>query len=602
MDLKEYDTPVTIKGILNIMKMIPRVFKLIKQVDKTNFYIILLLSAVTGICPIITLLASQNLLNLIGRTTMNVILVALIIYIVANLFSECMGCLSEYFDGRFQKLITYKLSYMVMKKCTNLSLRHFEDADVYDKLQRVQDQTSYKPYTIFMSIINIITSSVTLVSSVIIICNWKPWVLLILVLIPLVSSLYFFKIAQREFNVLWARASKARESWYISYLLTRDNAFKEIKLYNLGKYLLQKFKNINENFLKQDISLLKKRNLFTFLFEVVEQLCIDVILIIVIYFAAIGEILIGNVVGLINALNLVSSNSKKILNTIYSLYQDNLYIEQLFDFLSIEEDLSENGETLDKKNMISEIEKIEVKNLTFSYPSNNIDVLKDINFEIKRGETVAIVGKNGSGKSTLVKLLLNLYKVKDNRIFFNNSCINTYDCIELRRNIAALFQDFVKYELTLRENVGFGDIENISNDDEMKKVLESINIDYIDNLDDQLGLWFNDGVELSGGQWQKIAIARTLFRNASLYILDEPSSALDPIAEKSIIDMFIKMVKGKIGIFISHRLSTAKLADKIIVIDAGKVIGIGTHEELLQNNKTYRKMYEIETLQWKVVS
>ena len=602
MDIKDYNNHVSLKGILNAMKMIPKVIKLIKQVDKLNFYVILILSLIMGICPILTLLSSQNLLNLITAKKINITIVALVIYILANLFSECISSLAEYFHGRFQNLITFKLNYTVMKKCTNLSLRHFEDAEIYDKLQRVQDETSYKPYKVFLSIIEIITSIITLISAVIIIVNWKPWVLVILVLIPLLSSLYFFKIAQREFNVMWARAKKSRKSWYLSYLLTKNNAFKEIKLYNSGKYLLRKFKDINEIFVKEDINLLKRRTLFTYSFEVIEQLCIDIILVIVIYAAILGEILIGNVVGLINALNLVSSNSKKILNSIYSLYQDNLYIEQLFDFLSIEEDLSEITQSSDEKNTITEIEKIEVKNLNFSYPTDNVEVLKNINFVINKGETIAIVGKNGSGKSTLVKLLLNLYKVNDNSIFFNNNCINTYNSIELRKNIAALFQDFVKYELTLRENVGFGDIDNINNDDEMIKVLESINIDYIDNLDAQLGLWFDNGVELSGGQWQKVAIARTLFRKASLYILDEPSAALDPIAEKNIIDMFIHMVKDKIGVFISHRLSTARLADKIIVMDKGNIIGIGKHEELIQSNETYKKMYEIETLQWQVTN
>lgn len=602
MDLKQYDTHISMKQILNMLKMIPKILNLIKNVDKINYYFIILLSLFSGLCPIITLLTSQKLLNLIQTKNINIILIALIAYILANLLSNCVDSLLEYFNGRFQRLTNFKLNYLIMQKCTRLSLRHFEDSDIYDKLQRVQNETSYKPYSIFLSIIVIMTSLITLISSVIVIVNWKPWVLAILVLIPLLSSLHFFKIAQREFNVLWSRASNNRKSWYLTYLLTRDNAFKEIKLYNLGGYLLNKYKDMNKVFVKEDVYLLKKRTTFTFLFEIIEQICIDIILIIVIYSATIGEILIGNVVGLINALNLVANNSKKILNTIYSLYQDNLYIEQLFDFLSIKEDAHENELNLTKKNAISKIEKIKVKNLNFSYPSNNVEVLKDINFEINKGETVAIVGKNGSGKSTLVKLLLSLYKVEDNTILFNDDCVNTYDILNLRKNIASLFQDFAKYELTFRENVAFGDIDSINDDKKIKEAIKNIDINYISDLDSQLGVWFNNGMELSGGQWQKIAIARTLFRDASLYILDEPSSALDPIAEKKLIDTFIKMVENKIGIFISHRLSTAKLADKIIVMDKGNVVGVGTHDALFEDNKVYREMYEIETLRCEIVN
>src|SRR5690606_12971499 len=195
------------------------------------------------------------------------------------------------------------------------------------------------------------------------------------------------------------------------------------------------------------------------------------------------------------------------------------------------------------------------------------------------------------------KLLLKLYIHENDSIYYNGISINDLDTSQLRKKIGVLFQDFVKYEMKLRENVGFGDITRIENDRELKQTLEKAHVDFISDLNTQLGLWFVDGVQLSGGQWQKVAIARALFRDASLYILDEPSSALDPLSEKEIIDMFMNMTKDKIGIFISHRLTTAKLADKIVVMNEGELIGIGTHHELLNNNDIYRRMYELKTLQ-----
>jgi ABC-type multidrug transport system fused ATPase/permease subunit len=189
-----------------------------------------------------------------------------------------------------------------------------------------------------------------------------------------------------------------------------------------------------------------------------------------------------------------------------------------------------------------------------------------------------------------------LYEHDEDSIFYNGVSINDLDTEQLRKNIAVLFQDFVKYELKLRENVGFGDITRIDRDGELKQAMERARVNFIEDLDTQLGLWFVDGVQLSGGQWQKVAIARALFRDASVYILDEPSSALDPISEKEVIDMFINMTKDKIGIFISHRLSTAKLADKIVVMNDGEIVGIGTHWELLATNELYRRMYELEAL------
>lgn len=594
MKIEEYDDHVSLKDVIKAVKLIPKTIKLIKQLHKKSFYIIIFLSIVSGICPIVTLFGSQHLLNMITTKNFNRVLFAFIFYVCANLFSETVGSIIEYYQSKFQTIINYKLSYKIMNKCTKLSLKHFEDSEIYDKLQRVQNETSYKPYQVFLSILSLITSIVTLFSAATIIINWKPWVLLILVLIPITFSMYFLKIGQREFNISWERATDKRKSWYLSYLLTRDNTFKEIKSYGIGPYVLSKFDIINKKFVKQDIKLFKRRSIFTFIFEFVQQACTATILFIIIYSAVIGEILIGNVVGFINALNLIQSNCKSILNTVYTLYENNLYISQLFEFLDLEEE-NINIENKELKS-ISDIETLDIKNLIFKYPNSPKIVLNNINLNIKKGERIAIVGANGSGKSTLVKLISKLYEVKENSILYNGISLNNYDEIELKNCIAILFQDFTKYELTVRENIGFGNIENIDNDDYMKIALNKASATFINNLDEQLGLWFQDGKQLSGGQWQKIAIARTFFRNASLYILDEPSSALDPIAEKEVIDMFLKMTEDKIGIFISHRLSTAMLADRIIVMDEGEIVGNGTHGELLKNNSLYRQMYELESI------
>ena len=537
MNIEDYNDNVSLKDVVKAVKMIPKTIKLIKQVHKKSFFIIIFLSIILGICPIFTLFGSQYLLNMITTKDFNRVLAAFIFYICANLFSDTIGSIMEYYQNKFQTLINYKLNYKIMNKCIKLSLKDFEDSETYDKLQRVQSETSYRPYQVFLSILNLITSMVTLFSSVSIIINWKPWVLLILVLIPITFSVYFFKIGQREFNINWERATDKRKSWYLSYLVTRDNTFKEIKSYGIGQYVLNKFDSINSKFVKQDIKLFKRRSIFTFIFEFVQQACTSIILFIIIYSALIGEILIGNVVGFINALNLIQNNCKEILNTVYTLYENNLYISQLFQFLDLEEE-NFNIENKELKN-ISDIETLDIKNLTFKYPNSPNVVLNNINLNIKKGERVAIVGANGSGKSTLVKLISKLYEVKENSILYNGISLNNYNEAQLKNCIAVLFQDFTKYEMTVRENVGFGNIESIDNDENMKKALDKASATFISNLDEQLGLWFQDGRQLSGGQWQKIAIARTFFRDASLYILDEPSSALDPIAEKEVIDMFL---------------------------------------------------------------
>lgn len=216
-----------------------------------------------------------------------------------------------------------------------------------------------------------------------------------------------------------------------------------------------------------------------------------------------------------------------------------------------------------------------------------------------KGERVAIVGPNGSGKSTFIKLLTGLYEVQQGDILINGINIKELDMDSYMNQIAALFQDFMKYEMTLKENIGFGQIDKLHQTNKMHEVLDIVRADFLKShssyqFDTQLGLWFDEGRQLSGGQWQKIALARAYFREASLYILDEPSSALDPIAEKETFDTFFSLSKDKIGIFISHRLVAAKLADRIIVMDKGEIVGIGTHEELLKTCPLYKKMDESE--------
>lgn len=338
MNIKEYDDHVSMRDIINSIKMVPKTLALIKNVNRKSFYIIIFLSLLMGIAPIITLFGSQNLLNSIGFKDINIIVWALIFYISANVFSEIISSFTEYYQSKFQTLINYKLNLKVMEKCTKLPLEHFENAEVYDKLQRVQNETPYKPFEVFVSILSTISAIVTLFSSVMILINWKPWVLTILIIIPVIFSFYFFKIGQREFNVNWLRAPEKRKSWYLSYLMTRDNTFKEVKLYNLSGYILNQFKEINKKFVRQDIKLFKRRTVFTFIFEIVEQICINIVLVIVILSALAGEILVGTVVALIQALNLISNNSRKILNTIHSLYQNNLYINQFFEFMELSEE------------------------------------------------------------------------------------------------------------------------------------------------------------------------------------------------------------------------------------------------------------------------
>ncbi|CUB25351.1 MULTISPECIES: ABC transporter ATP-binding protein [Bacillus] len=594
MEVKEQ---LKLKELLFIMKQMPKTIKLIFTLERSLFLKLILFSIITGILPIVSLYISQELINSLVtiRKDVSVVISIFLTYLGVSFCSELISQVSEYYNGKFQLNIGYKLNYKVMKKSSNLALKDFENPEIYDKLERVTKEISYKPYQIIQAIITMTTSFVTLLSSIAFLMSWNPKVSLLLLVIPVISLFYFLKIGQQEFFIHWKRAGQERKSWYISYILTHDFSFKELKLYNLKDYLLNKYWDIKKSFIDQDTKILRKKTYLNLIYEIAVQLVGAVIIFIAIMSAFAGKIMVGNVMSYIRSVSLVQSHSQSIMTSIYSIYNSNLYMNQLYEFLELREEKNQGH----KKQIVEPIHSVIFQNVSFIYPNQEEQTLNHINVSLNKGERIAIVGPNGSGKSTFIKLLTGLYEVQQGDILVNGVNIKELDMDSYMEQIAALFQDFMKYEMTLKENIGFGQIDKLHQTNKMHEVLDIVKADFLKGhssyqFDTQLGLWFDEGRQLSGGQWQKIALARAYFREASLYILDEPSSALDPIAEKETFDTFFSLSKDKIGIFISHRLVAAKLADRIIVMDKGEIVGIGTHEELLKTCPLYKKMDESE--------
>nr|WGD69938.1 ABC transporter ATP-binding protein [Bacillus subtilis] len=594
MEVKEQ---LKLKESLFIMKQMPKTIKLIFTLERSLFLKLILFSIITGILPIVSLYISQELINSLVtiRKDVSVVISIFLTYLGVSFCSELISQVSEYYNGKFQLNIGYKLNYKVMKKSSNLALKDFENPEIYDKLERVTKEISYKPYQIIQAIITMTTSFVTLLSSIAFLMSWNPKVSSLLLVIPVISLFYFLKIGQQEFFIHWKRAGQERKSWYISYILTHDFSFKELKLYNLKDYLLNKYWDIKKSFIDQDTKILRKKTYLNLIYEIAVQLVGAVIIFIAIMSAFAGKIMVGNVMSYIRSVSLVQSHSQSIMTSIYSIYNSNLYMNQLYEFLELREEKNQGH----KKQIVEPIHSVIFQNVSFIYPNQGEQTLNHINVSLNKGERIAIVGPNGSGKSTFIKLLTGLYEVQQGDILVNGVNIKELDMDSYMEQIAALFQDFMKYEMTLKENIGFGQIDKLHQTNKMHEVLDIVKADFLKGhssyqFDTQLGLWFDEGRQLSGGQWQKIALARAYFREASLYILDEPSSALDPIAEKETFDTFFSLSKYKIGIFISHRLVVAKLADRIIVMDKGEIVGIGTHEELLKTCPLYKKMDESE--------
>ena len=598
------NSKITIKGICKTIKDMPQTILLIFSLDKSMTIKIILLGIITGILPLVSLLLSQELINGLVRENSNIkyILKVFLAYILVSMLSEVFGQFLSWFKNKFQYTLQYKLNYVVMKKSAQLKMEDYENADVYNNLQKIVNELPYKPYQMFDSISIIISSFVTMLSSLFVLISWNIVYALLLLFVPVLSLLYFLRIGQEEFEMIWGRAKEERKLWYLSYIMTHDFSFKEIHVFQIRDYLLNRYWNLSSKFMKQNDGILKKKTVMNMCFEGVIQLIGAIVVGAAIFSALAGKILVGNVMSYIKSVNLIQSNSQNIVMSIYTIYSSNLYMQMLFSFLSYNGalDLSTIDFTNKKyrKNKVEKtiINSIEFRNVSFIYHGSSKYALKNVSFTLRKGERIALVGPNGSGKSTLIKLLLGLYEISDGEILINGKKQSDYNQLILD-NVSVIFQDFMKYELSLKENVAFGDISNIDNEEKIKQTLNLVNINFLGqkiDLKQQLGSWFDDGKELSQGQWQKIALARAFFKDSEIIILDEPNSALDTVAEKEIFNAFFNRAAEKIGIYISHKLNPVRSATKVIVLRDGFVEGMGTHDELLKQCEIYKSLYDAE--------
>lgn len=579
------------KEMLTSMKVVPKSIKIFFQANKSTFLFTIIVYIAAGVIPVVSANVFGELINVISEMKMHASFKVLIVYICICCFSNVITSIKTFLSTKFQYILDYELINRLMNKCAKMSLEEFENSDIQDQLQHIQSQIGFRPYSIFTTTLALITAVTTVISTIFMLLIWNPLSILLIILPALVFSAFYLSISKREFQTEERNAKRARSIWYYEFLLTKDQSFKEVKIFNLAKYLIEKHNELKKLVIKETLYNTKIRLVISITFDFIDQICMAVLMILIIFSVINGEILIGGAVALLRVISMMFDSFNGIMSTIYSINQNSLYMSKLIDFLEI----NTTGKSTKKFTRIDTINSIEISNLTFSYPESNKNVLKNINIKINKGETIALFGRNGSGKSTLIKLLMGYYSVKDNMIKINGISLNDIDIDNLHKLTGILFQDYCKFELPVRDNVGFGNIDEIGDDTKIREALCKAEVDYLPhNLEQQLGKWFADGMQLSGGQWQRVALARCFFKEAQLYILDEPNAALDKIGEQQIMQSFFDLTKSNIGIFISHKIAHVMMADKIIYLDKGEIIAEGTHSELLKTCPSYKQIYDLE--------
>ncbi|MEG0857183.1 MAG: ABC transporter ATP-binding protein [Terrisporobacter sp.] len=581
-----------ITHILKIKTIYSRVFSFIKDSDSKNLFIVATISLILGLIPGISVILMQKIINSVQNYQISFLdtMILVMIYIAQDIFSELLIRYKAYKSFILQSKLILKIDLSILNKTRDLDLEDFEDTEVYNMIQRAQEQSSSEVFTYFMSMLSIFQSLINIFTNIVIISAWNIWIIPVIMLLSLVKSIYLIFFSKKQYNIIKKRTGKSRKKWYYQYLLTNDIAFKEIKMYSLSNYFIDRYKELYNEFLKQDTSLNKELNIVDSIIAFFDCFVVGIIFTFIIWSTKTSKILIGDAIAYIRSMSNIKGGLESFVGQIVSISKDTLYIEQLFEFLDLDTQKNVNHSA---EKVINDIISIELINVSYKYKSSDKYALKNINLKLQKNDLCAIVGENGSGKSTLIKLIAGYYDNYEGDILINNISLKEINKNNLRNNIGILFQDYTRYELTVRENVAIGNLKKFNEDYFIKELLLSVSApkNIAENLDTQLGYWFDDGVQLSGGEWMKIALARAFMRNSSLYILDEPNASLDAIAEKNIFSQFEKLASQKIGLLITHRYSSSKnITNKIILMDNGKIEDVGTHEELYMRSSKYRKL------------
>jgi ATP-binding cassette subfamily B protein len=493
-------------------------------------------------------------------------------------------------------LLGNKINVMILEKALTLELAHFEDSEFYDKLVRARREASSRPLSLVIKTFDLFRDSILLVTIGIWLYQFSPYAVLLLGLAGVPAFLAEARFSGEAFRIHRRRSAERRLQIYLEMVLTREDGVKEVKLLQLGKLFVQRYVDIFKNIYREDKSLVLRRGFWGYVLGLLASAAFYFAYGWVGFAAIAGTITIGQMTMYIAQFRLGQNAVTSSLTAVNGMYEDNLYLSNLSEYLShkVPEQTGSKIKGPDSGAGIL------FENVSFNYPGSENPALHNINLHIRPGESLAIVGENGSGKTTLIKLLTRLYVPTEGKIFLEGLELSGWDIGTLRQKIGVIFQDFSRYQLIVGENIGIGDVKNIHQDDHVadaaRKGMADVFIrDLPAGYKTQLGTWFKDGKELSGGQWQKIALSRAFMRNqADILILDEPTAAIDAKAEAEIFEHFRDLTANKISIIISHRFSTVRRADYIVVLEQGEILERGSHTELLHLDGQYATLFKLQ--------
>ena len=521
----------------------------------------------------------------------------LVLELVLFLLSTAINHSRRLIQQLIQLQLANRIRAEIIRKALTLDLSFFEHPDYYDRLQNARREGGYKPVELINDSFQIVQNAITLISFAALMLRFSPWLVLILLATSIPAFIAETRFSEQGFRLLTRRAPETRQINYLARLLTEDSAAKEIKLFNLGDKLLTRYTELFAKFFAEDRTLAVKRATVGFSLGLIATMGFYGSYAWIVWRTVQGSISLGDMTLYLTIFRQGQSTFQSILAAVGNIYENNLFMANYFEFLGITPQMRVAAPA--QSLPASMTRGIEFRGVGFRYPDSDEWVLRDVDLKIRPGEKIALVGHNGAGKTTLIKLLSRLYDPTEGTILIDGIDIRDIDPLALRQKIGVIFQDFVRYHLPARENIGFGQIEAA---DDMEAIIESARKSgahsMIEGLPEgyetMLGRWFHGGHELSLGQWQRIALARAFMRDAEILVLDEPTASLDAQTEYEIFRHFQELTEGKMAILISHRFSTVRMADRIVVIQDGRITEAGSHQELLRQEGVYARLFTMQ--------
>ena len=587
---------------LSSFQHVPRFFNVVRKSSPALFSVNIALRLISAFLPVAILWVGKEIIDTVIELSASdlkiynglwwLVGIELTLAILSDIFGRVITLTSTLLGN----LYANHSSVEIIRKTSQMELSDLEDPDFYDKLERARRQTSNR-ITLLSELLTQAQSILTIFSLIVGLIVFEPWLVLLLVLAIIPSFINELKFTKESYGLAFRWSPERRELDYLRYIGASDVTAKEVKLFGLSEFIANRFSNLADKYYVETKRLAIRRSTWGSLFNILGSLAYYSAYVFILLRVLAGFLTVGELTFLAGSFNRLRNSLQQMFARFSKITESSMYLKDYFEFIDLDVQPVTHPESKDLPKKIKD--GFVFEDVSFRYPDSDRDVLTSLNFSLHQGEKLALVGENGAGKTTLVKLLLRFYEPTSGRILLDGTDIKLFNKEQYQRYFGVIFQDFYKYSFTARENIAVGEIAKRDDINLIKSAaIQSLADKVVEELpggyEQPLGRRFTGGVELSGGQWQKIALARAYMKDAEVVILDEPTSALDARAEYEAFQRFIGLTKGKTAVIISHRFSTVRMADRIVVLKDGGLTEIGTHHELLENDGLYAELFNLQ--------